>query len=208
MKYNFKEAFKNLNELGIKTMGLRAMVTYDQNLEELFIGYDETSKYVDVTLSIENTTFDDNDEESTKEICLVNATLFTTYDEMTGDFFNFMDVIDSIDQDTYECLSVFIDNRSKMLKDSLEFSRILYVNSIELEKEYREKGFESIILEYIKYKFSDILTAIVIEPFTIAQLDESLDFTEVESDLIGELYKKHGFKNYKSDTWLYYENLF
>lgn len=205
MQYNIKEAFRKLEKAGIEPMGLNIDVTYSQSLHDYFMGEDDTMKYVEVTMTIQNLILGD-DEERVEEYGVINGKLFTTFDEVTGDELNFLDVIDSIDQDTYEALSVFLKRNSSSFNPKLAFLKILYLDTIMIHEKYRGIGIGSILIEYIKLKFADTLTAVVVQPIAIEQIDESLEVFEQESKRIALFFKKHGFKKYKEQTWVYHES--
>lgn len=80
--------------------------------------------------------------------------------------------------ETYESLDVFMNNRSNLLKDDLDFSKNLYVSLIGIPIEHRGKGLAPIILEYLKYKFTDTQTSTVMDSLAFTQFDENTKFIE------------------------------
>ncbi len=200
MKYNIKEDFGKLEKVGVDITGLKINVSYSQNAYAFFIDKDDTRKYVDIEITMGN-----EFEDCIEKYGTAYGRLITTFDYVTGETLNYLDVIDSIDQDTYDCLSVFMDENSGEFDDELMFSQFFYLNRIVIEKKYRGKGFGSILLEYIKYKFADIITAIVLIPSAFEQVEESPEAFKLESERLKNFYERHGFKKYRDETWIFHE---
>lgn len=200
MKYNIKEDFDNLEKAGVDITGLKINVSFSQNAYAFFIDEDDTRKYVDIEITIDN-----EFEDCVGMYGKAYGRLITTFDHVTGKELNYLDVIDSIDQDTYNCLSVFIDRNSGDFDDDLMFSQFFYLDRIVIEKEHRGKGLGAILLEYIKYKFADIITAIVLLPLAFEQVEESTESFKLESERLCCFYERHGFKNFRDETWIFHE---
>ncbi|MGV8145384.1 MAG: GNAT family N-acetyltransferase [Alkaliphilus sp.] len=203
MRYDVEKNFEKLEEAGIDTYGLRVNMSINQNIHNFFVGNDDTEKYILVELTLENNTYKDN-EEFTEIYGSAYGRLITTYDQVNGRALNYLEVIDSIDQDTYNCLSVFMDENCGF-NDELMFDKLFYIDQIIISEKYRDKGLGSILLEYIKYRFADITTAVVLQPLAFECKDESSEVFGKESEHLYRFYEKHGFKNYRDDTWVYHE---
>lgn len=146
-----------------------------------------------------------NNVESTEEYGAVYGKLITTFDHVTGRTLNYLDVIESIDQDTYDCLSVFTKNNNYDFDDDLMFNKFFYVDKIIIPKKYRGNGLGSILLEHIKYKFSDIMTAIVLQPLAFELNEGDSKLFELENERLCRFYERHEFKKYRDRTWVYHE---
>ncbi len=203
MKYNIKNDFEKLEKAGINPIGLHIEVSYSQNMHELFIGSDDTTKYVDVVLTMSNHLFNDT-EEYIEEYGVAYGKMITTFDRISGRNLDYIDVIDSIDQDTYNCLSVFM-NSNLEFDDDLNFQQIFYIERIIIAEKFRGNGLGSILVEYIKNEFADIFTAIVLQPSAFELCSESSAMFDSESERLCHFYGKHGFTKYRDNTWMYYE---
>ena len=203
MRYDIKKDFKHLSAIGIQTEGLNLEVIYNHNLYDFFIGRDETSKYVDVELKLTSDYCVDD-----KEVTIVYGEAFgrilTTYDNVTGKKLNFAEVVDAFDQDTYNCLSVFLDEQLRY-DEALDFSQLFYLDRISITEGFRGLGLGSIFVEFLKYTFADITTAIVLQAKAFEKREESDAVVQNTSEKLCGFYKKHGFEHYKDHTWVYYE---
>ena len=203
MRYDIEKDFEKLEETGIDSYGLRINVSSTQNIHDFFVGNDDTEKNILVEMTLENHIYSD-DGDNIEIYGNAYGRLITTYDQVSGRTLNYHDVIDSIDQDTYNCLSVFMDGNCDF-NDELMFDQLFYIDRIIISEKYRNKGLGSILLEYIKYRLADITTAIVLQPLAFGWKDESSEVFEKESERLCRFYKKHGFINYQDDTWVYHE---
>lgn len=203
MRYNVRDDFDKLEKAGISTYGLTINITSTQNAKDFFVGDGDTEKYMMVEVTIENHIYKDN-EEIIEIYGGASCRLMTTFDEVTGRLLNFMEVIDSIDQDTYDCLSVFMNHNCEF-KDDLIFDRIFYVDRMTIKEEYRNLGIGSILIEYIKYRFADVVTAVVLQPLAFEVKDKNSECFKKDSERLSRFYESHGFENYCENTWIYHE---
>jgi GNAT superfamily N-acetyltransferase len=203
MKYNISDDFQKLEEAGILPYGLIINVTSTQNVNDFFVGDDDTEKYMMVEVTLENYIQKEN-EEIHEVYGNAKCLLITTFDEVTGRTLNYMDVIDSIDQDTFNGLSVFMNHNCEF-DSNLMFSQIFYIDKITIYEKYRNIGLGSILLEYLKYRFANLITAIVLQPLAFEVKDKGKELFDKESERLCRFYKKHGFENYREKTWVYYE---
>lgn len=204
MRYDVTSEFKKLEEVGFATLGLKVEVSYSECMYNLFCSDDPTEKYTNITLSLINHWFDEEDNEHTEDIGVAYGFRLRTFDEVSGSLLNYMDVIDSIDQDTYNCLSVFMDD-DLQFDENLMFDSFFYLNRIIISEKYRGFGFGSILLEYIKLRYSDISTAIVLQPAAFEQKEAEEGVFEAESKRLSKFYERHGFKCFCEKTWIYHD---
>ncbi len=203
MRYNIKEDFDKLEKARISSYGLMINISSTQNAKDFFVGENGTEKHRTIEVTLENH-IDKDGEEITEQCGSASCILITTFDEVTGRTLNYLDVIDSIDQDVYNCLSVFMDKNCEF-NEELMFSQICYIDRMIINKKYRHLGLGSILLEYIKYKFANIFTAIALEPLAFELNNEDKELFEKESEQLSCFYEKHGFVKYRVNTWLYHE---
>ncbi len=86
-------------------------------------------------------------------------------------------------------------NQSCKFDDELIFSQIFYVNRITINQKYRNMGLGPLMIEYIKYRFADVTNAVVLQSSAF----------EVKDKNAISLYERHGFENYRENTWIYHE---
>jgi ribosomal protein S18 acetylase RimI-like enzyme len=124
-----------------------------------------------------------------------------TINKITGEIEDIMDIADSIDTGILFAVTPFVDDYGSLKAEFLG-QKFLYIDSLYIDTQYRNKGIGSMALKYIIEEPSDLGSIITVFPDPIESDDPSDEYKAVLKRLIA-LYESMGFDKVNDKVWAY-----
>lgn len=195
MKNNIPKLIENINKSNIETWRLRIRTEYEVGINEYFTDQDPSDKSRVVRVSL---MYCDENLEPLDTIGYVNYRVFNTFDRVTGETYHFLDLIDSVDQDTYDVFYYFL-GEDGYLDEKYFINTFYHIEKIEIYEKYQNIGLGTLLMKYLLSEYSDIGVLFVLKPFTFLK-EESEELEEYNAKL-ESFYARLGFKELIEDVW-------
>lgn len=144
------------------------------------------------------------DIETDTKIIIGNAICYQidTINRLTGEEHYILDIADSISGDVLSAVSPFLDNEG-MIKSEYYGQSILYIDSINIIKDFRNNGIGSFVLKFIAEELLNFSSIVTIIPNPIEYKDrDSFEHKKALKRLI-TFYESIGFSKISNEVWQY-----
>ncbi|MEA3424588.1 MAG: hypothetical protein U9Q80_12430 [Bacillota bacterium] len=195
MKNNIPKLIENINKSNIETWKLKIRTEYEVGIDEYFIVQDPSEKSYTVRVSL---LYCDENMEPLDTVGYVDYRVFNTFDRVTGEMYFFLDMIDSVDQDTYDIFYYFLGEDGYLHKKYC-INTFYHIEKIEIYEKYQNIGLGTLMMEYLLSEHSDIGVLFVVKPF--AFLKEESEELEEYNVKLKSFYTHLGFKKLIKDVW-------